>query len=803
MRLRLSALDIKAWRDVRREAAQLLAIVSVLACGVAVFVGMRSTMKSLDKSRRDYYAAERFADVFATCKRAPDHVSARLRAIPGVRVVETRAVAFVTLDVPQIADVVTAQIVSLPEHRPGALNRVVLRAGRMPRRGAEDEVLVHESFVQANDLNLGTELTAILNGHRQTLRVVGVALSPEFVWALPPGSVFPDEHRFGVLWMSRAPLAAAFDLRGAFNDVSIGLGHAAREQDVLKQVDAVLRPFGGTGAISRKDQTSAFFVANELDQLRTMTWSIPVLFLAVSAFLLHVVLGRIVAGQRESIAALGALGYHNGELGRHFAKVVALVVFAGCAVGVVFGAWIASWMTEMYSRHYRFPSLPVVLSFGDVLLASSIAAVSGVAGAVQAIRNVVTLPPAEAMRPVPPVRYRPTVIERLGLTRYVPVWIRIVLRELERKPLRALLSMLGIAMAGALTVVNAFMLDSMRTMLAVQFSLIDRADVRVALTESRGDRVLRELEHLPGVRYAEGILDVPIELASGSRRKRTVVTGLSRDSELQVLRVGVGSEGIGSPERFARVPIPPEGIVLSRTLAQRLRASVGDVLRMDVLAEDRGTYSVPVAQIVDSYVGMTAHMDRHALCRLLGRTPCCNSASLLVDDGAMEQLAQHAKQTPGITGVSSGAAVLASMTKILDENIGVYVMITIFFSLVLAFGVLYNSVRVTLAERTRDLASLRVLGFRRREVAAILFGEIAVLVVVAIPLGLWIGYGLAALLVSSPGFDSEQFRLPLVIGSRTWALSIATIALASALSCWLAWRRLDSINIVEVLKTRD
>lgn len=788
-----SAIDKKVLRDAWRMRTELLAIAAVLSCGVAVFLGMRATMHSLDVARGDYYAVQRFADVFASCTRAPQHVADRLLAIPGVVDLQTRISAFVTMDVPGLTEAATGHLISIPNASRPRLNDIVLRAGRMPATTRVDEVVASEAFVEANDLALDSSISVILNGRLQSLRIVGVALSPEFVWSLPPGSLFPDDRRFGVLWMRRDGLAASFDMQGAFNDVVLRVDDTTHLEEILAQVDGVLDRYGGRGALPQSEQTSAFFVANELKQLRTFTWLIPILFLAVAAFLLNVVIGRLISSQREQIAALKALGYRNREIASHYAKFALVVVSTGCLIGILLGSWIAVSMTRLYCQYYRFPALPLAMEAQDVFVACGIAIAAAASGTTFAIRRAVQLPPAEAIRPAAPTRYRRTIIERLGLSAWLSPAARMVLRELERKPFRSIIAVTGIAMACSLTVLNSFTFDSMRHLLNLQFGLQDRADVTVSLVEPRDDGVLTQLAKLPGVLHVEPIRNVPVRLRAGPRTKRVGIVGLSRETSLQTL-LGPRNERIVLPER---------GIVLSDKLAGFLAVQLGDIVAVEVLEGDRRHCEVEVVRIVDTYVGMTAHMNREALCRLLTETPSCNGAMLLVDDAQLEALHKRVKATPAIAGIASRNVMLRSMTEILDDNIGVYILISLSFSFVLAIGVLYNVVRITLSERARELASLRVLGFRRGEVAVILLGELFVLVIVALPLGLVAGRLLAGVLVASPGFDTDQFRLPLVVGPRSYGLATVTVLIAALIAAWSAWRKLNSINIIEVLKSRD
>jgi putative ABC transport system permease protein len=789
----LRAIDTKLLRDARAMIGQVAAIVAVLACGVGLFLGMYSAMRSLEAARASYYAEERFAHIFARLVRAPERTADALRALLGVQRVQTRVVADVTLDVPRMPEAASGLLVSIPDGGPAAVNAVRLRSGRWPAPERADEVLASEAFAVAHALPLGAEIEAVINGRRQRLRVVGTALSPEFTYVLGAGQLFPDDRRYGVLWMRRTPLAAALDMRGAFNDVVLQLGPDAKAGEVIARTDEILDPAGGTGAIGRDRQQSAFFVENELAQLRSFGLFVPAAFLLVAAVLLNVVVGRIVASQREQIAAMKALGYRDRDVGLHYAKGVGTIVLLGWLGGILLGDFVGGAMIGVYGDFYRFPNLRFAMRGSDVLGCGAVAAAGAVIGTFTAIRRTVRLPPAEAMRPEAPAAYRETLFERLGLAARIPPAARMVVRELERRPLRAGLSVVGIALATALVVLSTFSLGSVGYMVNVQFGLQQREDVQLTLANVRSLSAVAELRHLPGVLHAEPFRVVPARLRAGSRSRTTAVTGIPRGATLQAIL----------DVRLDTIAPPAAGMVLSRTLAEVLGVSAGGVVTVEVLEGARPARDVTVARVAETFVGLSAYMELGALSAMLGEAPSLSGAWLSVDEHALPALHTAVKDTPAIAGITERHRALQSFQKIMDENLGTSITMSLGFSLIMALGVLYNAARITLAERARDLASLRVMGFRRAEVTAILLGEIAVLTALAVPLGLLIGVSLAAALVKSPGFASEQLRIPLVIEPRTLVWAAATIVFAAALSGFAAWRRLERIDIVEVLKTRD
>jgi putative ABC transport system permease protein len=788
----MTALDRKLVRDLWQMRGQALAIGLVMACGVATFVMSLSTLSSLRRTQETYYERYRFAHVFAPLERAPDAVAARIADVPGVARVQTRIVKQVTLDVPGLAEPAQGRLISVPE-RPGpGLNGRYLRAGRQVEPGRPGEVLVSEGFAQAHGLGPGSSLRAVLNGRLATLRVVGVCLSPEYIYQIREGDILPDDRRFGVFWMGYPELAGAFDMRGAFNDVCLTLAPGASEPEVIRRLDRLLAPYGGLGAFGRDDQPSHKFVANELKELRGMALVVPTIFLVVAAFLLHVVVSRLVGTQREQVAALKAFGYTKFEVGRHYLQLVLVIVLAGVALGTVVGARLGRAVTEMYTNFFRFPVLEFRLDGGVVALAALVSAAAAVAGAVAAVYRAARLPPAEAMRPEPPARYGPTLPERLGLGRALSPAVRMVLRHLERQPVRTLLSALGVALAVAVLILGNFMVDALDYAMESQFSVAQRQDVSVAFVETASARALADVAHLPGVLSCEPYRSLPARLRSGHRWRRLGVMGLRPDGRLY--RV------VDIDRRW--VPLPPGGIVLSAKLAEVLAVGIGDAVTVEVLEGRRPVREVPVTGLVADFAGVAAYMDVRAVNRLMQEGDSVSGAFLAVDSRELDGLYASLKNTPRVASVTVKGAALTSFRKTVAENLLRMRLFNVGFASVIAFGVVYNGARIALAERGRDLAMLRVMGFSRAEISLTLLGELAAVTLAAIPFGLVFGRALAGLVIRL-AYDTELFRIPPVVGRSTYAFA-AAVTLAAALVSALAVRRLlDRLDLVAVLKSKE
>ncbi len=788
----MNALDLKLWRDLWHLGGQVIAIAIVVACGIAIFVLAMSTYSSLQLTQATYYDHYRFAQVFASLKRAPESLKAQIAEIPGVGQVQTRIVVDVTLDVPRLEEPATGRLISIPEHRVPMLNDLYILQGRYIEPGRRDEVLVSEAFAEANQLELGDTLGAVINGRWQRLKIVGVALSPEYVYEIQGGGNFlPDNRRFGVLWMDRDALGSAFDLDGAFNSVALSLSPGTLEAEVIARLDRLLYRYGGLGAYGREDQVSNRFLSDEITGLQVSATTVPPIFLAIAAFLLHVVFSRLVGMQREQIAVLKAFGYGNLAIGFHYLKFVLVIVSGGAAIGTFLGLWLGSGITQFYAQFYRFPLIHYEAGANTVAIAFLISLGTALLGAFGAVRRATSEAPAEAMRPEPPAQFRPTLIERFGFGRFFSPAGRIILRNLERKPFQALFSILGIAIAVALLVLGRYFDDAMTHLIDVQFRNVQREDVTIVFNEPRPARTRYEVAHLPGVIRAEPFRLVPARLRFEHRMHQSALTGIDPTGEFRRL----------VDRKLYSVNLPPDGVVLTTKLAEILGITPGEVLTVEVLEGIRPVRGVPVVGLVDELVGVSAYMDIHALNRLMREGQTISGAYLSIDPHLTSQLYSRLKQMPAVTGVSFRKTMIESFEEIVAQSFLIFTGVFVIFACAITFSVVYNAARIALSERGRELATLRIMGFTRAEIAFILLGEQAILTLVAIPLGFALGYGLAALMTLVQ--STELFRLPLIVTRATYAFAFVVVMVAAFCSGLIIRRQLNRLDLIAVLKTRE
>jgi putative ABC transport system permease protein len=788
----LHPLDKKVLRELWRVRGQALAIAAVIGAGVAVLVMMYGMLASLDATREAYYERYRFADIWVPVKRAPEKLRDDMARIPGVAAVETRIFVDVTLDVPGMVEPATGRMISVPEQGRPAVNDVVLRKGRWPERSHPREVLVDESFALAHGFGPGSEVAAIINGRKRTLTIVGVVLSPEFVYAIAPGELVPDAARFGVLWMNETALSAAYDLDGAFNEALIRLLRDASSAEVIDRVDALTDRYGGGGAYGRKDQISDAFLSSEMDQLRNFGAVLPPIFLVVAAFLLNVVISRMIDQEREQIGLLKAFGYSNWAVGLHYLKFVGALTAIGVVGGIAGGAWMGRGLAGLYTDLFKFPFLYYKADPAVFALGAGISVLAAVAGTLVAVRRAALLPPAVAMRPTPPTRYGRSLVERLLPRRMTDQPTRMILRHIGRWPVRSGLTVAGIAVAVGLLIGSSFALDSMDYMIDVNFYQTERQTMTVIFEGERHVDALRAVRMLPGVLSAEPFRAVGVRMVKGPREKRVSITGLV--DEPQISRV--------LTTNLEPVSLPEAGLLLSDYLAELLDVRQGDMVIVEVLEGRRPTVAIPVARIVESYIGLNAYMSLRALNQVMQEGHVVSGAYLLNDTVLQDDLYRELKNTPVIAGVTLQRKAVQSFRETVDENFSMTVIFNAIFAGLIAIGVVYNAARISLSERARELASLRVLGFSRGEVAYILLGELALLTVVALLPGCVFGYGLAQL-IGKLGLETELFRIPIIISPSTYGQAVLVVLTASAASSIVVGLRVAKLDLISVLKTRD
>jgi putative ABC transport system permease protein len=787
----MKALNRKVWRDLWRMKGQVFAITLVVMSGVATFIMFITTMHSLDRTRNSFYHDYNFADVFVNLKRAPENLKDKIKEVPGVNQVETRVSAYVKLDISGFPEPVTGHIVSVPDDGQPLLNRLHIRKGRLADPAKDNEVVINETFAHAHGFNLGDQFAAIINGKWKKLTITGIALSPEFILVMRPYAMSPDFKRYGILWMSRKAISKAYNMEGAFNDIALTLYPGAKVSDVLRELDNIVERYGGYGAYARKDQISHRLLNEEFNMLRNMSKIFPTIFICVAAFLLNVVMSRTINTQREQIAALKAFGYDNIHIGIHYAQLVVLIILAGLIIGIVAGIWLGKILGGIYMEVYRFPALAFVLKPWVIISAIIISIVSALLGTLHSLWRAAKQPPAEAMRPEPPAKYQITLLEKMGIGRTLSQPSRIIARNIERKPIRTFLSVIGIAVACATMISSGFFKDSVDYMVNVQFVLSQKEDMAVGFVEPTSYRALYELKEMEGVHHAETFRTVPVKFKFGRSSYKTVINGIEPDSRLHPLL----------DTNLKPVALPQEGIVLNDYLGKILGVKAGDMLTVEALEGSKEIRQVQVVALVKLYLGVMGYMDVKALNRLMKEGDAVSGIYLTADAQYQEKLYRSFVNMPRVSGTIVRKNEIRNFYDVQAKGMLFFTFIATLMACSISIGVVYNNARIALSERSRELSSLRVLGYTRGEISYILLGELAFIALAAIPLGFLVGHALCGYIAAV--LQSDLFRIPLVIELKTFSLAAAVVLASASISGLIVRHKLDHLDLVEVLKTRE
>lgn len=787
----MRALRRKLLRDSKRLWGQIFTISLVIGAGIASYTSLQSCYSSLLHSKSSFYAKFRFADLFAKLERAPRSVAGQLASLPDVVQVYDHIVEWVTVPLEGLDEPATAHIVSLPEAGPPRLNAVDLRRGRWPDPDRTDEVVLLASFAQANGLDLGSAVPVVMNERLQRFRVVGLGVGPEYVFPVQGGLVTPDEARFAVLWMPRSTAAAAFGLQGAFSAVALSAEPNASIERLKARVDRVLKPYGGSGAYDASEQPSNHRLEGEFVQLRAFAVFVPMLFLGVSALLVNVVLSRLVLLQRTQIATLKAIGYGDRRIVVHYLLLISSTLVLGSVLGVGGGAWLGRAMTDLYLEFFRFPSARFFMDASVVWTAVGVSAAAGAAGGLVAMRSVLRLPPAEAMRPASPPRYRRSVLEVWGLDRLLTPSMRIVVREIGRHPIRTGLSALAMAASMGIVVSGRYSKDAIDHLMRTTLQSAWREDLMVELQNPVAASDLRYFAHVPGVRVVEPQRTLAVRFESGHRRKDALVYGYRSQPRMR------------RPMTEAGVPraVPRNGVLLTERLSEVLQVRPGDVIRVESREETRPEFDMTVAGFVDESFGLAGHVNAELLAEALGENLRFDTVLLRVERRQLSQVQSRLRNIPSVATITRRQAIIDEFREQTGEMLWVTMLILAGFASTIVVGVVYNNARVALSARARDLATMRVLGFHRNEISTVLLGELAVQVAIALPIGAWFGRVMSRGIAAT--IDPDQFRLPLVITGQTHAFAALVTLGAAVVAGSLVRRRLARLDLIGVLKTRE
>jgi len=808
----VKVLDRKVLRELRASWGLLTAITSIIAVGVAVFVAMGSAHRSLTEARRRYYAQCRMADFSIELKKVPLAELAPLAELPGVSETRPRIQFNVTVDLQsamrsrvgpglwqareKTAKPLNGLVLSLPDRREPVINDVVLRRGSYFTDRRENEVIVNAAFAEAHGLKPGDWIHLVLNNRKQELFVVGTAISSEFVYMLGPGSILPDPEHFGVFYLKRTYAEDVFDFDGAANQVlgRLAPSHRERPRPVLRRAEDLLAPYGVFSTTPRADQPSHKFLSQEMDGLEAVAVFMPAVFLAVAALVLNVLLSRLAEHQRTVVGTLKALGYSNAQVFWHFLKFGLAVGLIGALAGWALGYGLAGLMIWQYRWFFEFPELSNRVYPGLYCFGLAISVLCAAVGSLRGTYRVLRLQPAQAMRPKPPKKGGAVLLERItwfwsGLS---SGW-RMVFRGLVRSRVRTAAGVFAAAMGASIMVSGFMMVEATLYLVDFQFRWVHRSDYDLTFKDERSAEALDEAKRLPGVDRAEPLLYVPCTFRNRHHRRKGSITGLAPDATLTIPR----------DRQARRIRVPSSGVAMSRKLAEILDLDVGQTVSVTPIKGLRRTHYIPVVEIADSYMGTSVYADIHWLSRLVGEELAVSGVQLQADPRpeAKAALYRELRRLPSLEGINSRHELIENLNKTIVQNLWVSIGLIVFFAGVVLFGSILNASLVSLAERERETATLRALGYGPWQIGSLLLRESLIVTLVGAVAGMPLGYlmtvGLAAV------YESEMFRFPVVSSPATYLNTLVMAAVFAVIAHLVVQREIHRMDWLEALKAQE
>lgn len=788
----IKALEKKMWRDLWSLKSQVLTVAVLIICGISLLVSEWSAYRSLQNARDHYYKHYCFADIFADFQTASIEPIRRIESLPGIETVVARITATGLVNLNGREEPSVGEFIAIPSAQQPRLNKIFLRYGRLPKDSNELEIVVHEGYASANHLKPGDQINIVLKGKSEFARIVGIGLSPEYVYAINSSTPLPDDLHFGIFWMTEKSMQRMLNFNGSFNNIIVTIKPGSTSMpEIQANIDLILKPYGSLGAYNRDRQISNMFVEDEISQQKISSIFIPAIFLAIASFIVNIIVSRLVSRHRMQIAALKALGYTRSEISIHYLKLVFYMALTGTIPGILLGALLGRWMSALYESYFRFPSLHFSISKSAAFIGLIAGILPGLAGAASSIRNVFAMAPAEAMRPVSPPAFHATLIDVLQLQRFIRPTGLMIFRNFLNRPLRLLSIILSLSAALAIVITAGSWSDMIAYLLKTQFNRAQKEDISVTLARPHPSNMIQELRHLPGVIFAEGYRELPIRMQFQHHKREISLIGWPEKREMRALL----------NKDLTPISMPASGILLSKFFQKSWGIKAGDNVLITALEGSSKFIEMPVAGFTDELFGIGAHINLPNLWAFMNEAPGYNIVTIKADMTKIKELYIALKGRPEVISIQIKNTLYKGFNESFGKVINSMTAILSIAALLIAVGIIYNSIRVSFSERSWELASLRVLGLQRIEVSTILLFEVGIQVLISLMPGCFLGRWLTEL--SMKLIHTETLAFPVVIEVSTYARGILVVLLAFALSSLIVYKMSGQLNPAEALKARE
>ncbi|MCL2057227.1 MAG: FtsX-like permease family protein [Oscillospiraceae bacterium] len=779
----------QAARGIWRGRRSYIACIFLLSMGVMMYISFHLMHLNLHGAMNALYEERKFGDGFAAVAQIPLSDIAKVEAVPGIREAAATVTIDVSVDRPGFDRTITLRLSSFDPADTSRINDFQILEGTQPHNSG---ILLSEKFARASGYSVGDEITLVIGGDRVREIVTGLVLSPEYVYAIPDASqMLPDFETFGFGFMPGARLGTLSGAAGTGNRVSFLLEDGAKYRNVEPLLEEILRPYGLIYLIPRDDQLSHAMLYMEIDVIGQMSTSMPFLFMALAVIILYIMLKRIIEQERTSIGTLKAMGFGNGTVMLLYISYGVIVGLLGGIAGASFGLALNAPMTGLMLEFFDLPAARVPPDFSLIMNGMAISLLSGASGAFMGTMGILRLSPSDAMRPPAPPTVTVDFVGRVPFLRAVLASHGyMAARNISRGRVRSAVVVFGLSVSFALMAFIASYGDMFDTLIFNQFTKVQLYNLRVSLKSPIPyTGAIESAYALEGVRRAEGILEISVELRNGHLRKSTVITAMEKSSALFY---------IYDNDLDITFEPPAGGVILASSLAKELNAVRGDVLTMRTPYTGGEDIPLPVEGIVNTGLGATGFMAIEGLWGLLGIPP--SASGILLDAHETMPIKDSLTDAENVAATLD----LDESMAVVEDMISTYIPLTYMMQLAgiaIAFAIITNTASISLSERKREYATMRVMGMHPREIGKVVAFEYWILFILAVPPGIW----LESLFKRSIAgmVDNDVFSIPQSTGLASFATAAALCMLTIMLSNLSAARKISRFDMVEVLKERD
>lgn len=781
----------KLIRDIKEAKGQFISIFIVVTLGVMFYSGINGTFRNLSIAKDEYYKEYRFADIWADVYKAPESIVKRVKSLPFVKAAEGRIIKDTSMDI--AGESATVRLITLPDKKKDIVNDIAMQSGSYFSAEDINQCILEDGFLKANGFKIGDYIYPIINGNKVKMKIIGSARSPEFVYPLKDGSeLMVDYTKFGIIYIKESFGQAIFGLDGSVNNISLLLKDGYDVEDAKDEIEKALRTYGVSNVIDRDGQISNSMLKTEIEGLKSSGSAFPVLFFIIASAIIYIMMGRMIENQRKQIGVLKAFGFTDMQILSHYLSYSIIVAVFGSLAGSVLGMYLSDALTKLENMYFNLP-LADMRIYGDLAIPSSLMVLFFcLLAGYNSCKTVFKIMPGEAMRPKAPKAGKKVFLEKIDFlwNRISDIW-KMIIRNMLRYKRRSLMISMGVVFSMILLMIAFGMMDTINFMVEQQYKNIQNYDIKVSFSKLLNMDEINTIRNIPHIVKMEPVLETGVEISNGWRKKDVGFTALIRDPE--IYRV--------TDDKGNALKLPEKGIMIPQKLADSLGLKKYDRAYIKPYFPEKEKRQVPIAGIAAQYIGLNVYSSMDSVNYIFGEGTMANAAVLKLDDDAFEEYVKDKlKDMPAVNSVQSKSDSLNALMKnmgVMASSMGIFIVL----AAVLSIAVLYNITTINIFERQRELATLKVLGFKDSEIKRLIFYEnylITIIgIVIALPFGKWLGEYIMSMT------DTDAYSFQFILKFKTYVLSIVLTFVFTVITNFVLMRKIKSIDMVETLKSGE